>query len=191
MGALGKPVSLSEQQDMQCSQGAMPGHGCQGGWSYRVFNYAVDNDICTEASYPYQGVDTVPCFWNVNPPKCTEVGLSKERVSGYKKVTPDSEEDLMSALTQQPVSIDVSTDGWLTYSGGVYTACGSSPGTGHAVLAVGYTAEYWKIKNSWGEQWGENGFIRVARGTGPAGHGMCNLLQDEPTYPVVSSGVVV
>ena len=111
---------------------------------------------------------------------------SKELVSGYKKVAPDSEEDLMSALAEQPVSIDVSTYGWLTYSGGIYTGCSSTPGTGHAVLAVGYTTEYWKIKNSWASSWGEDGYIRLARGLGPGGHGMCNLLS-EAVYPVLKS----
>ena len=33
----------------------------------------------------------------------------------------------------------------------------------HAVLAVGYTQDYWLIRNSWGEDWGENGYIRLTR----------------------------
>merc|ERR1712137_484693 len=82
--------------------------------------------------------DTIPCFWNVNPPQCAAVGLSHDRVSGYQKVTPKSEQELMSAVAQQPVHVDVSTDSWLTYSGGIFDGCGSSPGIGHAVLVVGY-----------------------------------------------------
>lgn len=33
----------------------------------------------------------------------------------------------------------------------------------HAVLLVGYTPEYWIVKNQWGENWGEKGFIRISR----------------------------
>lgn len=35
----------------------------------------------------------------------------------------------------------------------------------HAVLLVGYTDSYWMVKNQWGENWGEDGYIRVSRNT--------------------------
>merc|ERR1712048_861474 len=144
------------------------------------------HDICTEASYPYTGdvsLDTLPCFWNINPPVCPEVGLSKDRISGYKSVTPDSMEDLMSAVAEQPVTVGIATEGWNGYRGGIFTGCTSTK-NGHAVLVVGYTQEYWKIRNSWGADFGENGYIRIQKGAG--GDGMCGLLKD-PSYPVVTS----
>ena len=45
----------------------------------------------------------------------------------------------------------------------------------HAVLAVGYGhdaasgKDYWTVKNSWGAQWGEDGYFRIERGVGACG----------------------
>jgi hypothetical protein len=37
-------------------------------------------------------------------------------------------------------------------------------GGGHAVTSVGYTPDYFRMKNSWGAKWGERGYFRIARG---------------------------
>lgn len=183
--ASGNLVSLSEQQAMQCSREGTDeyGRGCDGGWPDEVFKYAQDHDLCTEESYPYQKVETIPCFWNVNPPKCSEVGVPKGSVTGFKDVTPHSEQDLMSAVAQQPVSVALDSSHFLDYKGGVYDGpCGT--GMDHAVLVVGYTADAWKIKNSWGTSFGESGYIRLKKGAG--GAGTCGLL-GKPSFPVLAA----
>ena len=52
----------------------------------------------------------------------------------------------------------------------------------HGVLVVGATDDYWKVKNSWGASWGENGYIRLARGNTCA---VCSY----PSYPTVWSHI--
>ena len=48
----------------------------------------------------------------------------------------------------------------------------------HAVLLVGYGPDYWKLKNSWGSDWGEGGYFRLKRGKN-----MCGIA-DSASYPV-------
>jgi C1A family cysteine protease len=176
----GKLVSLSEQQLVDCSA-AEGNQGCNGGIMDNAFQYIIKNGgLCTEASYAYNGVTDNSCS------KCTEVA----KISSFVDVTPKSMQALMAAVAQQPVSVAVEADGsdWQFYSGGVLTdACGVN--LDHGVLVVGYgtdatQGDYWKVKNSWGPDWGDAGFIRIGRGSKFDANGECGILMD-PSYPVV------
>merc|ERR1712224_753427 len=81
--------------------------------------------------------------------------------------SPSQESNMLAQIQESPMSICVDAQLWQTYQGGVIT---SSSGCGtqldHAVQATGYNAEgnYWIVRNSWGESWGENGFVWVEYG---------------------------
>lgn len=51
---------------------------------------------------------------------------------------------------------------WGFYKDGIFDDCGNE--VNHGVLLIGVTADYWRIKNSWGAQWGNNGFMKLKRG---------------------------
>jgi KDEL-tailed cysteine endopeptidase len=109
-------------------------------------------------------------------------------------VTSNSAQALRAALAQQPVSVVIEADqlAFQFYSTGVLTTgCGDN--LDHAVLAVGYGTnsqgqQYFKIKNSWGSTWGDNGYVYFgADDTSNAensGSGVCGVLS-LPTFPTM------
>lgn len=176
--ASGKLVSLSEQQLVDCSP---QNHGCQGGLMDLAFSYLKDHAVCTENSYPYEMAQAT-----CRQDKCT-TGIPAGGVVGYHDVTKQSEEALMEAVAQQPVSVAIEADqmAFGMYKSGVLTKeCGAT--LDHGVLVVGYGTDngidYWKVKNSWGQTWGEAGFLRIQRGL--AGDGKCGI-KDDASYPKV------
>jgi C1A family cysteine protease len=177
----GQLVSLSEQQLVDCS-GSEGNQGCNGGLMDNAFEYVIKNGgICSEANYSYTATQG-------NCESCIPVA----KITSYVDVTPNNTESLMAAVAQQPVSVAVEADGldWQFYFGGVVTdSCGLN--LDHGVLVVGYGTDYttqpqdyWKVKNSWGADWGEQGYIRLGRGTKFDPAGECGILMD-PSYPVV------
>jgi len=177
--ATGTLPSLSEQQLVDCS-GAEGNQGCNGGLMDQAFQYIIDNGgICSEAAYPYTGTDGT-CASS----SCTSVAT----ISSFQDVPTQSDAALMAAIVQQPVSIAVEADqsSFQFYSGGVMTAtCGNQ--LDHGVLAVGYGtlsgADYYQVKNSWGADWGFNGYILLGRGSSFDPDGQCGIL-DMPSYPI-------
>ena len=110
------------------------------------------------------------------------------RVSSHITINEGDEDGLQRAVAKTgPVSvaIDASLDTFRFYSTGVYEdekCAGDSPN--HAVLAVGYGEEdgtaYWTLKNSWGSDWGKEGYIHMKRG-----ENMCGIA-NRAVYPKLS-----
>jgi len=180
--AKGNLTSLSEQELVDCS-GPEGNQGCEGGLMDQGFQYIIDNKgITTEAAYPYTAADGT----------CASAGKPiAATLSGYKDVPANNELALETAIVQQPVSVAVEADqsSFQFYTGGVMdAACGTA--LDHGVLAVGYGTDtasgkdYYKVKNSWGADWGEKGYIRLARGAKFNPNGQCGI-QMVASYPVV------
>ncbi|KAF0691470.1 hypothetical protein As57867_017259, partial [Aphanomyces stellatus] len=93
----------------------------------------------------------------------------------------------MTVLNTQPATVVVEAGNsvWRNYKSGIVSQCPGSQ-SDHAVIAVGYgskNGDFFKIKNSWGAQWGDNGYIYLKRGGG--GKGMCNVVEGI-SYPELS-----
>lgn len=179
----GKLVSLAEEQILECA--TQYSQGCGGGFPNDGVKYATENAVCeSDAYWPY--LRSPGCVAN----NCSKVGIGYREVVGFVNVPRDSEEDLMSAVAQQPVSVCIEADqsAFQHYKSGIVTTgCGTQ--LDHAVLAVGYGSDngkdYWLVKNSWATSWGDNGYIRLARGDGSS-KGVCGIL-DNAMYPVIKT----
>jgi len=182
--ASGQLTPMSEQQFVDCDHNG--DQGCNGGLMDNAFGYAKNQAICSEASYPYKGKGG-----SCQQSSCSAV-IPKGGVTGFTDVK-QSEQALMSALNQQPVSIAVEANlpAFQMYRSGIISGlCGAM--LDHGILAVGYGEQggkkYWKVKNSWGTSWGTAGYGLLLRGKG--GKGECGILK-QASYPVVSASVNV
>jgi len=147
-----------------------------------AFKWFENQNVCTESGYAAYSASDGSCRL-----PCSTVGIPKGGVRGYTDVS-GGENGLLSAVAERPVSIGVDAAGsnWQMYSGGVMTShCGTQ--LDHGVLCVGYgkdgANEYWKVKNSWGTNWGEAGYIRIVRGRNSCG------IANGASYPQVNGKV--
>jgi len=167
----GKLLSFSEQQVVDCDTGE--NQGCNGGWPYLAMEYAAKNGLETESDYPYTAVDG-----NCKYKKSKAVTVA----GGYKFVTPNSTDHLKAALVDSPVSvlIEADQDVFRYYKSGVVKKdCGAT--LDFAVLVVGYEkvglTEAFIVKNQWGTDWGQDGYIYIATTQSPnGGQGVCGIL---------------
>jgi KDEL-tailed cysteine endopeptidase len=169
----GTLLSLSEQQLIDCS----PAESNQG-YIDSAFQYVIDaKGITTETTYPYTGA---------GPGNCTMIGIpTAATLTKYAHVPSNSEDALLAAVAQQPiaVAIDAGNPAFQFYSSGIITGdCGSD--LDHTVLIIGYGSEEWVVKNSWGVDWGDNGYVRISRGNTYGPTGQCGILA-APSYPIV------
>jgi C1A family cysteine protease len=176
------PVKLSEQQVTDCSW-KMQSNACAGGFPNGGIAAAAQQGISFNSGYPYLGKDDF-CRSDLVPED------ESLRVKGYARVPAHDDNALMEAIYSRgaiAVSIDA-TNAFAFYKDGVLqdTTCKTERELlNHAVLAVGYGTDentgvdYWLIKNSWGDLWGDHGHVRVAR-TKKA----CGITAD-PVYAIV------
>ncbi|XP_028761738.1 senescence-specific cysteine protease SAG39-like [Neltuma alba] len=174
----GKLISLSEQELVDCDTKGVD-QGCEGGLMDDAFKFIMQNHgLSSEANYPYKGSDGT----------CNAKGEANHvaTIKGYEDVPANNEQALQKAVANQPVSvaIDASGSDFQFYSGGIFTgSCGTE--LDHGVTAIGYgvsdDTEYWLVKNSWGTEWGEEGYIRMKRNV-DAKEGLCGIAM-EASYP--------
>ena len=174
----GKLVSLSEQQLVDCSHNG--NMGCNGGLQSNAFEYVEQaGGSDTEECYPYKGTDQTCAF---------DKSCVAATVAGFTNIQPRDNGAMMQAVAKQPVAVAIYAAGqsFQFYSSGIYDdheCFTDDEHLDHAVLVTGYGTEngkdFWNVKNSWGTGWGDEGYIRFARGNDD---NICGVL-DVPLIP--------
>jgi len=157
-------VILGVQEMVDCTAGGLPRFGCLGGEPYAAYKVVQKlGGMELEKDYPYRGMLTIPTCH-----------LKKEKlavtVDDWAYVGKNDETEMKKYVgTSGTLSVCVNAGSWHSYRSGVMTNC-PSRSTDHCVQIVGYGKtsdglEYWKVRNSWGTNFGEEGFLRVALGS--------------------------
>jgi C1A family cysteine protease len=166
--AYGKEVEVAPSHAVDCDWFS---HGCNGGLQENAFVHWMRHRAILEEDYPYEAKDRDCKEDSVDEEKKLPPVLTAFRVD----VGP---EFLYDALKHQPVSISIraENDDFRHYQGGIIDGDGCGWEIDHAVLLVGYNKadDAWIVKNSWGDQWGENGYVRIKRRDGK---GICGINQ--------------
>lgn len=174
-------IDLSEQFILSCSKnyGYRVGDCC-GGYFQGALNFVKDVGVTSEACFDYVAIDAggrdagdcrgfrIPSNNKEEcSEKCDEWQSYIIKVSSYNSVVgKDSIKDAIYTYGPVIAAFDVYTD-FPGYTGGIYEKSpGSRYSSGHVIVIVGYNddQDYWICKNSWGADWGENGFFKIAFG---------------------------
>lgn len=180
---VGKPLSIQQlvncvPNPQQCGgQG-----GCKGATVELAMKWVMANGLAEASDVPYEASDGA-CN---APALLAEEGrflgaikrhgggsshnsAAKLGFAGWNTLPSNRARPLMSALMNGPVAVSVGAGGWFLYDSGVFDGCDKDTVIDHAVVLVGYGSDKksgrssWTIRNSWGEEWGENGHIQLLR----------------------------
>jgi len=173
----GSPIlGLSEQNlvdcDHQCTMYENQQScdaGCNGGLQPNAYSYIIKNGgIDTESSYPYEGYDDT-CRYNA--------ANRGAQIRNWTFISTNEQQMATYCAEHGPLAIAADAEEWQFYIWGVFEGpCGTS--LDHGILIVGYGTEtdelgfsidYWIVKNSWGADWGLDGYLWIIRGVGECG----------------------
>jgi len=177
----GKHLVFSTQQIVDCTPN--PRHcggdgGCKGATAELAMDWVLKNGIVEAKQDPYTAkdgacsrgsatADTKAALIDESAPAAGQGGAAIG-MTGWSTLPKNEYEPLARALAESgPAAVSVAAGTWFQYEEGIFNGCGKDAVIDHAVVAIGYGEEagnkYWVIQNSWGDDWGEEGRIRLER----------------------------
>jgi len=171
----GELAELSAQQINSCTPNPLNcggSGGCKGSIPQLGFVYTQLFGLVKEDDYPYtSGTFGVTGDCDYSPDSMDNLAT----VRGYETLPRNNYEAVMNHVANVgPLSVAVDASSWSFYGGGVFDGCDYDRNIeiNHAVQLVGYgtdssDGDYWIVRNSWGKNWGEHGYIRLKRESNP------------------------
>jgi C1A family cysteine protease len=154
---LGNPnyaIDLSEAFMQFCGGGSCGGWGLTSG-----LDFARSTGTTDEACMPYQATDM-----NCSASRCSDWQNRLTKISSYAgHATMSARKDAVATKGPVVAGMRVYND-FFAYTSGVYVAVPSTGIAGyHCISVVGYDdgQQCWILKNSWGSNWGDGGFVRI------------------------------
>lgn len=169
----GKLLTLSTQQGVDCSK---LNHGVNGGLPDYSYMYAEKVEKCLDSDYPYVGA----------PSSCHSCTGAVPKLKSYVDVKSGDENAMLQAVLITSLAVGIKADDkqFQMYKSGVldYDCDNSDKAIDHAVVVEGYGTEngkdYWLVRNSWSQEWGLDGYVKMVRGKCMCG--ICKMA----SYPV-------
>ncbi len=184
-------VDLSEQWLVSCNR---EGWGCNGGWwAHEYFQYKTDLNNETgavlEKDFQYEAKN-LPC----DGPYPHKYFIDNWKFIGFGQGIPAVSSMKQAIMTYGPISVAVAVNqGFGAYTGGVFND--NTPAQiNHAVALVGWddtlgTQGVWILRNSWGPDWGDGGYMYIEYGVCKVGYAACYIVYPVKTHIKISGGL--
>eukprot|EP00095_Tigriopus_kingsejongensis_P003439 snap_masked-scaffold110_size354795-processed-gene-2.19 protein:Tk03439 transcript:snap_masked-scaffold110_size354795-processed-gene-2.19-mRNA-1 annotation:"PREDICTED: zingipain-2-like" len=177
-GAKFEDLDLSEQTLLDCAYDGVGADGCDGAYIAAYVHFLAKN---RDGQLPHENVDPYKQARTKNACGSTRKNFDAgAKVAKAYKITDGNEDRLKTLVAKHGGVVVMLATGadmsklssrFMNYAGGVIDLCLENHryAGGHAVTVVGYGTspkgiKFWKVKNSWGDTWGENGYFKIKRG---------------------------
>lgn len=189
-----KEVDLSEQWLVSCNTN---GWSCNGGWwAHDYFQSKKDRSNGTggavlEQDFPYEATN-LPC----KGPYPHPYHIDSWHFVGWSQGVPSPDSIKQAIMTYGPISVAIAvTRAFGGYNGGVFNANDPNATINHAVVLVGWddnqgTNGVWFLRNSWGPNWGEDGYMRIEYGVCKVGYAACYVDYPPRTIVDIKGGIL-
>lgn len=180
---------LSEQYIMDCLSVSLGKNPCEGGWFEDVAHFLKDFGTFSESEFPFQGAATGHPLKPNAPYRAVDFGyVNSNASSGVPSVG-----EIKKAIKKYGavVAAIAAGEAFQNYRSGVFDRESSEDPINHAIALVGWddSQGVWILRNSWGAQWGEGGYMKIKYNFRQVGYGAMYIVSAPPPPDIIKSPI--